>query len=407
MSTEIIDPPSPSPRSLSLTVVTVIGLLVLFAPAVAFGLGARAKAIENRPLAERPALGDGWLVFPKTTAWATDRLPLREQAIDLNDGLIERVFGQPPVNAASSGPAVGGPDAGGSLENLFPKVIEGRDGWLYFGSDTKLPCLATRPVGDTVAALIALRDVLEKSGRRFVFVVAPDKSTMVPEHLPGDYPGKGCARERKAEMRGALADIDGAETWLVDLRRPLLERQAADGVDIYRPNDTHWTPRGGAVFGQELFAILAPRLTSYADVVATGVRDRPGDLAVLLGRSTRDRYQTWELRRPGVVSPVDPPEPGPIPAHVQSSTTGSPLFTPSTLLFGDSFTAASRPLLYPLFADLTVLHSQSGLVNMPRAVAAFASADVVVIEVVERDLVSNELPILSPELRAAVAAALR
>ena len=231
---------------------------MLFAPVVAFGVGVRAKAIENRPLAELPKAADGWRIFPEMTAYATDRLPLREHAIDLNDRLIEGVFGQPPVKASSGGPAVGGPAAAGSLDNLFPSVIEGKDGWLYLGGDMRIPCLATRPVGETVSELTALRDVVEKSGRRFVFVVAPDKSSVVPEHLPDDYPGKRCARERKAEMWDALGGIEGREDWLIDLREPLLDRQAADGADIYRPNDTHWTPRGGAVFGQELLGVLSP-----------------------------------------------------------------------------------------------------------------------------------------------------
>ena len=52
-----------------------------------------------------------------------------------------------------------------------------------------------------------------------------------------------------------------------------------------------------------------------------------------------------------------------------------------------------------------MLHSQSGLLDKAKAAAELAAADVVVIEVVERDLVSDGLPILSPEMRAAVAAA--
>ena len=92
--------------------------------------------------------------------------------------------------------------------------------------------------------------------------------------------------------------------------------------------------------------------------------------------------------------------------RLQTTSTDAALFRPPTLLLGDSFTAASRPLVYPLFADLTVLHSQSGASDPSVIADAIAASEVVVLEVVERDLVSEEVPILAPSLRAAIAAAL-
>jgi len=406
MATEIIDPPPPSSRSTPLVAVAVIGLVLLFLPALAFVVGARAEPIENRPLADFPSPADGWSFFPGMNAWSTDHLPLRKDAVALNDRLVEGLFGAAPVTGGSSGPAVGGSGGAGSLDNLFPRVIEGEDGWLYLGGDMKNPCLAERDVGDTLDELVALRDTVEASGRRFVFVVAPDKSSVLPEHLPDTYPGERCAAERKAAMWQALGAIEGRESWLIDLRDPLLERQAADGVDIYRQNDTHWTPRGGAVFGQELLGLLEPGLTSYADVVQTGTRDRAGDLAALLGRVAIDTYAVWELQRAGVVPPDDFPSPGPRPVRLRTTSADAALFRPPTLLLGDSFTAASRPLVYPLFADLTVLHSQSSASDPSVIGDAVAASEVVVLEVVERDLVSEEVSILAPSLRAAVAVAL-
>lgn len=406
MPAEIIEPPIPSSRSLPMGLVVAVGLLLLFTPAVAFAAGVRARPIENRPLAELPTGSDGWSVFPKLTAWATDRLPLRDRAIRLNDRLVERVFGQPPMSGTGGGPPVGGPGAAGSLDNLFPRVIEGEDGWLYVGSDTEVPCRATSGVGDIVAGVTALRDVVEASGRRFVLVIAPDKSTMVPQHLPDDYAGARCARDRKDAMWRALTSLDDHERWLVDLRAPLLDRQAADGLDIYLKHDTHWTPRGGAVYAQALLGLLQPGLTDLDDLVATGETDQVGDLAALLGRTSKDRVLGWALRRPGVVPPPDLPVPGPEPVPVRTTTTGAPLFEPSTLLLGDSFTAVSRSLLYPLFADLTVLHVQTGPGNPGAAAAAFAAADVVVIEIVERNLVSDGVPPFDPAFRQAVVAAL-
>ena len=63
--------------------------------------------------------------------------------------------------------------------------------------------------------------------------------------------------------------------------------------------------------------------------------------------------------------------------------------------------------MYPLFADLTVVHSHASGDAPERVSALVADAEVVVIELVERDLVSDTIPVLSPELRAVLTAALR
>jgi alginate O-acetyltransferase complex protein AlgJ len=405
MPADIIPPPEPSPRSLAQRAVFVLGIALLFAPAIAFVLGQRAEPIENRPLAERPGLADGWNMFPLATAWATDHLPLRQDAIELNDALIEQLFSQPPAQSGGGGPVgTGGQSA--SLEDLFPRVIEGKDGWLYYGGDMKAPCLAEQPVSDVVDDLRGLHDLLEASGRRLVVVVASDKSSVLPEHLPDDVPGEGCAKRRKEEMRRTLAAVPGGDEWLIDLRDPLLERQRADGIPIYRQQDTHWTPRGGAVMGQELMARLQPGMTSYDDLVTAGTRDRQGDLATLLGREGVDTYDLWELDRAGVTSPEELPPPGAIPLTVHTSTTNAPLFEPQTLVLGDSFLAASRPVVYPFFANMRLMHTLGGAAHPDRLATEVARAQVVVVEIVERDLVGDPLDILSGEVRAALERAL-
>ncbi len=129
MATEIIDPPPPSSRSTPLVAVAVIGLVLLFLPALAFVVGARAEPIENRPLADLPSPADGWSFFPGMNAWSTDHLPLRKDAVELNDRLVEGLFGEAPVTGGSSGPAVGGSGGRRIPRQPVPPGHRGR-GWL-------------------------------------------------------------------------------------------------------------------------------------------------------------------------------------------------------------------------------------------------------------------------------------
>ncbi len=93
-------------------------LLFFFAPAVAFALGVR-RGDGEQPLPPVPAIGGDW------DAWATAHLPLRQQAVRANVFLTESVFGHAPA-----------------FGHGYPKVIEGRDGWLYFGDDVTEACAA-------------------------------------------------------------------------------------------------------------------------------------------------------------------------------------------------------------------------------------------------------------------------
>ena len=81
---------------------------------------------------------------------------------------------------------------------------------------------------------------MEASGRTFVLVVVPDKTTMVPEYLPEHLPRQGLRRARHARSCGSRSiSVAGA----MDMRPRLAA--AADRHDrpIYYPQDTHWTPR--------------------------------------------------------------------------------------------------------------------------------------------------------------------
>lgn len=406
MTQDVIDPPEPSERSPLTLVIVLLGAAFFFVPAVAYALGERAEAIENRELVSLPSPGDGWSFFPDMTQWATDNLPLRNRAVRANESFIEAIFGQLPMTGGGGAGPLGG--SGGDLEAVFPRVIRGEDGWLYFGADASKPCLAERPVEDTVDELDELRRVVESSGRTFVLVVAPDKSTIETDQLPSDYPGRDCSEARRAALWRELEAAAGGGDWLVDLREPLREARADDRVPIYRAHDTHWTPRGAAVFGQELLGRLQPGLTSMHDVVVSGTRTRSGDLAAMLGVEGDDTYSLYELDRAGVTLGYEGfPEPGAVPVRLTATSSSAPLFQPRTVLLGDSFLAASRPLVYPLFADLTVLHWLSASGSHEAISAAIRDAEVVVLELVEREVVGDGVLIAAPSMTAAIEAALR
>src|SRR5262245_55331254 len=82
------------PRHSQYQRVSLVSALVFFcAPVLLAIIGIRPEAIENRPLTPFPSPADGWGFFTNFDAWAIDHLPLREQAIDLEDAISRGIFG--------------------------------------------------------------------------------------------------------------------------------------------------------------------------------------------------------------------------------------------------------------------------------------------------------------------------
>ncbi len=187
----------------------------------------------------------------------------------------------------------------------------------------------------------------------------------------------------------------------VDLKGPLEEVQEQEGAELYRPSDTHWGPRGAIVYALQVADGLDPALRRTSDPTSTAPVRQDGDLSQLLGTPTVDQVPGWALERPGVVvRRAD--ETG-----LVSTTTGAPLWTPPTLVVGDSFTKASLPQLAPLFADARLVQTSLAADDPEALVAAVLAADTVVVQVVERAVAAGGLALVEPAFLDRLAAALQ
>lgn len=380
-------------------------LLFFFGPALALGLGVRAHEVENRRLRSLPPLSSGWHIFDGLTGFGTDHLPLRDVAIHFNTWLQQALFGEVPDYSAGGGSGIDtpfGPAAGGassSSAEAVPKVVQGRDGWLFFGADFANACAPKATPGQVSARLARLQQIVTASGRRFVAIVAPDKSAIEAQFLPASYPGKDCSGAARSALWPTLsaAHIPG----YVDLYQPLLAIQRQVGFPVYRQTDTHWGQRGALVYAEQLANALDPRLWASSRIVADVTVQRVGDLSRLLGTPQVDSSPGFTLDRPGVVRTGDTSS----LTQVENLTTGAPLYRPATVLIGDSFSDASRPFIFPLFAQLSYIRNTA---SPDALIAAIVASHTVVYEEVERSVAwGYDSPLLDQATLDALARALR
>jgi hypothetical protein len=398
------DAPVPAPRPRSRRwLVLLVGLVFLFTPAVAYVSGVRATEIENRRLTSFPSLSAGWEFFPQLSAWATDHLPLRDRAVAANTGLSERVFGEPPqyggpAEGGGAGPVAPAPGDTEVEERVFPRVLQGEDGWLFLGADVSGACEPLLPLDETLAGLDRFGELVRRAGKTYVFTVAPDKSTMNPDKMPESYVGDDCAPEAKAAFWERMED--DPPVGYVDLKQELERVQEEDGENLWRPSDTHWAQRGGLVYAQQLADALDPALWRSSRIVATGPVRLQADLAAQLGTPRTDEVPGWRLEREGVTVTEERA------TTIAATTTGAPLHTPSTLILGDSFTQSSLSLLSPLFASARIVQPATATDDPPALVSAILSSDTVVLEIVERSVVGGDVPIIDEAFLARLEQAL-
>ena len=376
----------------------VVALVFFFSPAAAFVLGDRAATIDNRPLANLPSPADGWAFFPDFNTWANDHLPLRSEAVEGGTELSEAVFDEPPPYGQTGAAAADGVQ--------YPQVIDGEDGWLYFGGDVSAPCNPVRSIDETIANFQRLEAAIRASGRTMVLAVVPDKSTMVPEHLPDQYAGEQCASARKEAMWEGLTS---AGLPLVDMRDPLAAEQEHFDEPLYRPHDSHWNRRGAGVFVEEIVGRLDPALVGGqpgqpglpSPFVEGADVELNGDLGTMLGTPTTDPAVGVTVERPGVTVAIDGVTVDHndidgmerVPVTVDGSSTGAPLIPGRTALLGDSFSAGLPPLVTPFFDSLTLLHNQASAEALTQTIV---DSDTIVVQIVERSVAAGEVQLATP-----------
>lgn len=375
----------------------VCALAFFLTPVLLLGLGVRPDAFENRALKEFPSLSDGWGFFTGLNGWASDNVPLRQFAVHKADGISTRVFGDPAGAALGTQQGTPGIPTGGGVRAPvnYPLAFTGKDDWLYYGQDVQARCDPVTDIATVIDGLNRLRRAVESSGRKFVLVVAPDKYTMEPQHLPDHYVGKDCAPAREAEFWQRVP----AATGMIDLR-PALTAAMHTGTDpIYDQHDTHWTYGGGMTMANAIAQAITPGVTRTWRVSPLGIRSWTGDLEKMLGRAVDRRLPSYRMSPDG--GPTDRARyiasDFKVPLRLTQTSTPPPagLVQPKTAVIADSFTQFAAPYLAAGFRDVTVVHTDSLAGSEPEQLAAlFADTDVITFEFVERNVVGGHSTML-------------
>jgi len=183
------------------------------------------------------------------------------------------------------------------------KVIIGRDGWLFFNfnrmiddylglTDYTEPEL-TRQFNAFCYRVEASRNFHS----RYLFVLAPNKQSIYPEHLPS-YIYHAAGVTKADQLISRMAAMKVVPFW--DLRSVLREAKKTS-PDLYLTKDSHWNKRGAFLAYQSIIGQLRkwyPHLPIVKEEqlnIRFGPSDR-GNLAEMIGTKEIMPEETCHLR---------------------------------------------------------------------------------------------------------------
>jgi alginate O-acetyltransferase complex protein AlgJ len=279
-----------------------------------------------------------------------------------------------------------------------PKVILGRNGWLFSGDvDLEyyraLTPLTPAQLDKWQRTFESRRDRLAARGIPYLVVFAPSKCTMYPEYMPRAY-NRVHARSRLDQLSAHLQAHSTLTT--IDLRAPLLAEKAR--AQIYYRTDSHWNSRGAYVGYSRIMHVLCAWFPQLQPIPRSEFRELRiseigRDLSLLLGmrKYYADNYVDLIMTRPKRAVDVQNPAGAGTPGGKFPTRGPDIIFEhpdqklPCAVMFRDSFASWLIPLLSEHFRRIVF----SWQYSFDLEIVDREHPDVVIQEMAERVLVNN------------------
>lgn len=382
------------------TISIALFMTILILPTFIWGIGKLlpGKPIEvlNYDLDENRNLASFPTQFHPTygtdlEAFYNDHLPFRSVIISANRRLTaatekpyDEIISPFLVKTFYSKPSDDGELA---VEYMPPKLhnnltIEGRDGWLFFGTEENLnDYLGNNILSDEelelyLSKMVKLNELCKAQGKELYFFIPPNKTQVYPEKMPSYTIVDSYTRVQR------LVDYV-QENSDVKIVYPIQElTDAKEDMQVYLKTDTHWNEAGAYIGTQALYSLMGMPTTDIQDV-----------------NHYEKEFTTGDLIRMGNLNPEDFPPDTNFEVDYKMDVTVTPLDntditqwlykTSSTsendcnfLIAGDSYRLFMTKYLCRDFSLFNQIHTDS--VGEPEVDGLLENADIIVIESVER-----------------------
>ena len=252
------------------------------------------------------------------------------------------------------------------------QVVVGKDGFLFFEDTVDSFVGQNRMTEEELTAaaesLKRLEEYAHEHGAEFVFVCAPNKSTVYPEKMPDRY-----QKTEESDFDRLYAELYRLGVSCIDLRSRF--DTESDESLIYHKRDTHWNGLGAYIAFDEISSFLGVTLPDFGEMTKTN--DFEGDLDLLLypGHTGYDEDTAFDLSDRFVYTSAYT---NPMNMSISTRSGGEK----KALIFRDSFGNALIPLAASTFEEVRFERANPYRIDLLENY----DADCVIVIIAERNL---------------------
>jgi len=353
----------------------LIGFFILLITSQLYGMAFAPKTAlgEKRALLKMPGYKTESLLKSKyyyqLSKFLDDRYPYRASFIIAKNWIDYHIFNTSPSS----------------------QVYIGKDGWFYLKTGLKdyfkNSCEKKQQAYDLAKKLNAIEKVLESAGKKFFFIVPPDKATIYPEHIGVKRSPNNCGKSFYDFFIEALEEypLHG----FIRLDNILL--RAKKDYQLYYKRDSHWNHRASVLASKVILERLStPLIKPGLPDIKFRTLDRTRELATLFSLSLKEKSDyVFKFKRKNQVKTK---RLKPLPngfSHLQITAEAEPGDTllPRAVIYRDSFMVLPLSLIQSQFKEIDALWTR----NIPMGTSAIddsalRASKIVILEVVERNL---------------------
>lgn len=273
-------------------------------------------------------------------------------------------------------------------DSVFPYVVVGKDGWLYFTGELslrnyqKVDPLNMSSIKRLTKILNEIKEQTEQYGGQFLLLIPPDKSTVYPQYMPDEIPvlGQISSLDRLIEYLDKNSDIE-----VVDFR-PVFSN-ISESTEIYYKTDTHWNCLGAYYASNEVLSRISvsqpqihPRPISDFNFFS---EDSKSDMATMMSWGVREDKlnvnPAFDTGLSVILTEGEDPQIASLRITVNDDKD-----LPKLMVFHDSFYQCLSVFVEPNFSHITSMHFKDAELKEYLERISAEKPDIVIVEFVER-----------------------
>jgi len=356
----------------------LIGFFLLLVTSGLYGLVFSPKSTlkEQRKLAELPAYKTHRLL--KKSYYATlgkflnDRYPYRSPLIIAKNWIDYNIFKTSPTAQSPT------------------QVHIGTNGWFYLKNGMndyfKNDCSKRKKALALAKKLHSIEKILKSTGKKFFFIVAPDKATIYPEHVRIERSPYACGKSFYDLFIEAIREYPVRGFIRLDNR--LLE--AKKKFRVYYKRGTHWTDRGAVIVSRIILERLSltgrgPGFPAIRYRAGEATHDLARMFALPLSEKSDHAIVDFKNKTIKIQKLELLPNGNPHLKITAEAEQGYPLL-PRAVIYRDSFMTKPLTMIDGSFAEINALWTHSLPLDEKLDTAPLRASKMVILEVVERNL---------------------